>query len=428
MTTNRTILLAFIMLIANLGFAQVSKIKLNMHDSNFQPRLMLEESILYITSPTGVYILDLNNMDNSTYKMHELYAFGGTAVCDFVSKGDSILAVTDNCYPAGHIFAVKASEDYNDMTLYTPNEFKAYSTGEFAYYDYTVDALVQHPNDDNTLLATCLTSLFRSEDFGATWTKIGDYSESTGRRGLAYNPNNPDIIIYSSRSFTEAIGSDYFQYSIDGGKNWKEQTGFIMPEGIAFHPTDPNTVVIAGVAVAVSKDGCKTWDYTKRCFDFIGPIQISFDSRNPDRLYGRVMQEEGYTFEYSDDMGASWNVLCDLPFSGEFVDFVQYGSKIYCLSSNNELCEVDLDKIDLSVTEIISNDAIRLSQSEGEIGWQSEKMLSRVEVVSTEGIILAQQEVAGTKGEIMINEDLTGVAIVAFYTADGQCITRKIKL
>ena len=55
-------------------------------------------------------------------------------------------------------------------------------------------------------------------------------------------------------------------------------------------------------------------------------------------------------------------------------------------------------------------------------------MLSRVEVVSTEGIILAQQEVGGTKGEIMINEDLTGVAIVAFYTADGQCITRKINL
>ena len=109
-------------------------------------------------------------------------------------------------------------------------------------------------------------------------------------------------------------------------------------------------------------------------------------------------------------------------------DFTQYGSKIYCISSECEICEIDLEKIDVGVSEVITNDAIRMRLYENTIGWQSEKMLSRVEVVSTEGIILAQQEVGGTKGEIMINEDLTGVAIVAFYTADGQRITRKIKL
>ena len=132
-----------------------------------------------------------------------------------------------------------------------------------------------------------------------------------------------------------------------------------------------------------------------------------------------------YGIYYSSDLGATWEELCKLPFNGELTDFEQYGSKIYCISSECEICEIDLEKINVGVSEVITNDAIRMRLYENTIGWQSEEMLSRVEVVSTEGIILAQQEVAGTEGEIMINDDLTGVAIVVFYTADGRSLSVK---
>lgn len=90
--------------------------------------------------------------------------------------------------------------------------------------------------------------------------------------------------------------------------------------------------------------------------------------------------------------------------------------------------KIDLEKADVGVSEIFANDAIRMRLGENSIGWQCEKMISRVEVISRDGIILAQQKVPGTEGEIMFNEELTGVAVVAFYTADGQRITRKINL
>jgi hypothetical protein len=65
---------------------------------------------------------------------------------------------------------------------------------------------------------------------------------------------------------------------------------------------------------------------------------------------------------------------------------------------------------------------------ENQISWQSEKTISRVEVISADGIILAQQQTDSPQGEMTFSDELTGVAVVAFHTADGQRITRKINL
>ena len=91
------------------------------------------------------------------------------------------------------------------------------------------------------------------------------------------------------------------------------------------------------------------------------------------------------------------------------------------------LCEIDLEKTDVGVSEVITNDAIRMRFGENQISWQSEKTISRVEVISADGIILAQQQTDSPQGEMTFSDELTGVAVVAFHTADGQRITRKIK-
>lgn len=430
----KNILTLFLIMSIGVCYGQTTSINFNIYDNQFIPRLKLVGEELMVTTPTGVYSLDLNDMDYNTYKTRDIYAFGGLAVNDFVEKDGVILTATDNAYPAGHLLAVQDGNSFNDYTLYTPANLEALHDGEDAtYYNFSVNSLIQHPTEKDVLYLACAERILRSDDFGKTWSNPGEnggavYVGVSQRPGFAFNPNNPDMLIISSISTMSIVGADSFKYSLDCGSTWSEIEGFLIPGGIAYHPEDKNMVVLAGISVAVTKDGCNTWEFTKE-LDDSGPVQIAFDVNGGNRLYGRVMSGSAtYTLGYSDDLGATWQTICDLPFNGNFVDFVQYKSKIYCLSDKNELAEVDLNKTELTVSEIITSDAVRVSVSGDKINFQSDKLIERAQLVSVNGNVISSLQMYNTEGELSVSDVDKGVYILSFYTADKKTITRKINL
>ena len=433
MKKTKLFIVVMLVLVANSVFGQTT-INYEMYVANsFTPQLKIVNDNLLFTTPVGVYFITLPHECGSFWFEAYPYAFRGIAVNDFVFNDNKMLAAQTN--NVGHILVMTEGNDTRNHILFTPQEFipdiRPDDMHSMFYECFdVVNRLVQNPNDKNELLATISGAIMRSKDFGQTWENMLDHGTFTAmEQCIAYNPNDTKMIFCSDLGFTEVIGSDNFKYTFDGGETCQELSGFYLHGGVAFHPTDPDIVVLAGSSVAVSKDGCKTWEFTKNLDDLDGPAKIAFDKRTGEILFSKYRILGGdnmkYGIYYSSDLGATWEELCELPFNGELTDFVQYGSKIYCISSECEICEIDLEKINVGVSEVITNDAIRMRLYENTISWQSEKMLSRVEVVSTEGIILAQQEVGGTKGEIMINEDLTGVAIAVFYTADGRPLSVK---
>lgn len=439
MKKTKLFIVVTLALVTNSVFGQTTTINYNTYVRNFfSPQLKIVNDNLLFTTPVGVYFITLPHEYGSTWFEAYPYAFRGIAVNDFVVNEDKMLAAQTN--NVGHILVMTEGNDTRNHILFTPQEFipdfRPDDLHSMFYECFdVVNCLAQNPNDKNELFATISGAIMQSKDFGKTWIKIEENAEYC--RGnfydVKYSPLNSDIIIALGETNQEDIGSDMALYTTDGGTTWDILGGMQQPKGIAFHPTDADMVVVSGLSVAVSRDGCKTWEYTKDLSDLSsGPTKIAFDERTGETLYAKYCiydsNEVKFGIYYSSDLGATWQELCDLPFESELVDFIQYGNKIYCISSECEICEIDLENTNVGVSEVITNDAIRINVGENAIGWQSEKMISRVEVISADGIILIQQEIADTEGKIQLGDELKGIAIVAFYTADGERITRKINL
>jgi photosystem II stability/assembly factor-like uncharacterized protein len=96
----------------------------------------------------------------------------------------------------------------------------------------------------------------------AQWHAVGPYGGNA--RALAYDPANPDHILLGS-------GAGALFESLDGGKNWKHFAHLgpgheLMLENIAFDPTRPATIYVAGWSVTgsgggffVSRNGGRNW-------------------------------------------------------------------------------------------------------------------------------------------------------------------------
>jgi len=116
--------------------------------------------------------------------------------------------------------------------------------------------------------------LYRSEDAGATWSKIGDVGSSLVNKILIH-PTQPDTIFAASQR------SGLFR-SVDGGNQWQSVVSDGSGFDFAFHPTDLNTVYASGSGVHVSHDGGFT-------FTSVGteePREENMNILSPDSLSG----------------------------------------------------------------------------------------------------------------------------------------------
>ena len=126
--------------------------------------------------------------------------------------------------------------------------------------------------------------LFRSDDAGATWTRVGTDSRIIGRAwyfsGVTVDPRNPDIVYVSNVSIYR---------STDGGKTFTAIKG--APGGDDYHtlwidPNDPTRMIFGSdQGVGVSVDRGQTWTtwYNQPTGQM---YHVSTDNQFPYHVYG----------------------------------------------------------------------------------------------------------------------------------------------
>lgn len=125
--------------------------------------------------------------------------------------------------------------------------------------DYTVQQIVAHPTDFNTLFASVNSmKILRSLDAGRTWNEVFDATtRSIGRMELAISPTDPNYIYFAAPL---GRSQSLLYRSIDGGATWHEIRpvaqrydfrNWLNGQGwydnaIAVHPFDKETVFVGG--------------------------------------------------------------------------------------------------------------------------------------------------------------------------------------
>ena len=102
--------------------------------------------------------------------------------------------------------------------------------------------------------------LYRSENQGASWTKMSDaVGGGTGPhyyQEIFADPHNFDRIF---------MASNYSQYSEDGGKTWtplNNKNKHVDDHAMAFHPTDKNFMLVGSDGgIYETRDGMKKWRF-----------------------------------------------------------------------------------------------------------------------------------------------------------------------
>ena len=143
--------------------------------------------------------------------------------------------------------------------------------------------------------------VWRTTDYGHTWSPIFD-DQPTGSIGtLALAPSNPEIIYVGSgeglRRPDLSVGDGIYK-STDGGKTWKH-LGLRDAQQIAtilVDPKDPNRLFVAAVGhpygpnaergIFRSLDGGENWEKVLSRNDDVGGADLAFDPRNAQTVYG----------------------------------------------------------------------------------------------------------------------------------------------
>lgn len=87
-----------------------------------------------------------------------------------------------------------------------------------------MDRIIFHPTNKNIMYAAAPSGgLWKTTNFGGSWTPLFDGQQSLTVRGICLDPNEPDIVYASTFTTTgtyELNGSGIYK-SLDGGKTWR---------------------------------------------------------------------------------------------------------------------------------------------------------------------------------------------------------------
>lgn len=172
-------------------------------------------------------------------------------------------------------------------------------------------------SNPNTLYACSSAGLYRSQNSGATWTKLS--TQSFRRFELV-----PNTTIAYALTYYEAYRS------IDGGQTWSQITtlGFgstFQKYDIAFKPNDYNTVYISRQGgIIKSIDGGQSFSIINTPFDEsqVRMVYLSTSADNNNALYCSAadLQRDLFGVFKSPDGGNSWNQIMSLSDSIKGVD------------------------------------------------------------------------------------------------------------
>jgi photosystem II stability/assembly factor-like uncharacterized protein len=179
--------------------------------------------------------------------------------------------------------------------------------------------------------------VWKSDDYGRTWTPIFDHESTQSIGAIAVAPSNPNIIYVGSGEGLHrpdlSVGNGIYK-STDAGKTWTHlglHDGFQIP-ALAIDPRDPNRVFAAVLGhpygpneergLFRSTDGGQTWQKVISKDENTGASDVEIDPSNPDVVYASMWEaregpwEDNNEFNgtggglfKSTDGGATWHPL-----------------------------------------------------------------------------------------------------------------------
>jgi photosystem II stability/assembly factor-like uncharacterized protein len=238
-----------------------------------------------------------------------------------INKDANVITKDGNVYMPYGSFGFEISDMYevngsrvnmiispkNSSIIYTNNFVSKDGGIHFEKLGMGFDVIAVDPNKPNVLYGWSenssynVSALFKSEDYGKTFTKIKDAEFAIQ---IVVDPNTSNKIYLAT--YKGLIMSN------DGGKTWDYKTNPEIGniEFVAINPKDSNVILVSGgTGLYKSIDRGNTWK--KVNFVDVGsgvqdhPICIVFDPANPDTVYAGT----NYTLLVSKDGGETWNKL-----------------------------------------------------------------------------------------------------------------------
>src|SRR5271154_3674191 len=147
--------------------------------------------------------------------------------------------------------------------------------------------------------------VWKSDDYGRTWTPIFDQEPSQSIGAIAVAPSDPNIIYVASGEGLHrpdlSVGNGIYK-SADAGKTWTHlglRDGQQIP-ALVVDPRDPNKLVAAVLGhpygpndergIFRSVDGGGTWQKVLYKDENTGGSDVEIDPSNPDVIYASMWQ------------------------------------------------------------------------------------------------------------------------------------------
>ena len=160
--------------------------------------------------------------------------------------------------------------------------------------------------------------VWKTDDYGRTWRPIFD-SAPTGSIGdIGVSSSNPDVIYVGTGEGLHrpdlGVGDGIFK-STDGGTSWKHNgLADVQQVGrLVVHPTNPDIVFVAGLGhpyganaergIFRTTNGGATWEKVLFVNDRTGGVQVEFDPKNPNVVYGSMWEHSEGPWENASFFG-----------------------------------------------------------------------------------------------------------------------------
>ncbi|MBA2257879.1 MAG: glycoside hydrolase [Acidobacteria bacterium] len=195
------------------------------------------------------------------------------------------------------------------------------------------------PTQPNEFFAGVHTGgVWKTDDYGRTWRPIFDRAPTGSIGDIGVSWSNPDILYVGTGEGLHrpdlGVGDGIFK-STDGGQSWKHVgLGDVQQVGrLVVHPTNPNIVFVAGLGhpygpnaergIFRTTNGGATWEKVLYVNENTGGVQVEFDPKNPNVVYGSLWEHREGPWENasfsgpnsglykSTDGGTTWTQLKD---------------------------------------------------------------------------------------------------------------------